>query len=63
MIKKLYQKHRRKNRLIFICLLVLLSILSVLALTLGNTNYDIATVMRVLNGETIKGATFAIKTL
>ena len=63
MIKKLYQKHKRKNSLIFICLLVLLSILSVLSLTLGNTNYDIATVMRVLSGETIKGATFAIKTL
>ncbi len=55
----------RKRRWITATLILtlLISILSIIILMVGNTNYPIKTVVAVLSGETVKGATFAIGTL
>lgn len=56
---------RRKTRLISvnILLLVLTVCICVMMLLYGKTNYDLNTVIKVLSGEQIQGATFAIATL
>ncbi|QEN06384.1 iron ABC transporter permease [Thiospirochaeta perfilievii] len=46
-------------KVVIILTTILLS-LSLLELILGNTYYPIPTILRVLNGESVKGATFAI---
>ncbi|MCD4713120.1 MAG: iron ABC transporter permease [Clostridiales bacterium] len=55
----------RKRRWITATLILtlLISILSIVILMVGNTIYPIKTVVAVLSGETVKGATFAIGTL
>lgn len=56
---------RRKTRLISvnIILLVLTICLCGIMLVYGKTNYDLNTIIRVLTGEKIQGATFTISTL
>ena len=57
--------NQRKFRLIGVTsiLLILTICLCTLMLVLGNTNYSLDVIIRVLGGEKIKGATFAIATL
>ena len=56
---------RRKTRLISINIILLLLTVSLCCYMLlyGKTNYELSTVIRVLNGEQIQGATFTIGTL
>lgn len=56
---------KRKLRFLFVsmCLVVLTLILSGAILYLGNTRYPLSVILKVLAGEQIKGATFAIMTL
>lgn len=56
---------KRKNRflLVTICLAVIAVILGGVMLYLGNTRYPLPIIIKVLAGEEIKGATFAIQTL
>lgn len=56
---------KRKLRFLFvsICLAVVTLILAGIILYLGNTRYPLSVILRVLAGEEIKGATFAIMTL
>ncbi|WP_139905260.1 FecCD family ABC transporter permease [Clostridium thermarum] len=56
---------RRKIRLISvnIVLFILTLCLCVMMLVYGNKNYPLSTVIKVLSGEEIKGATFAIQTI
>lgn len=56
---------KRKIRFLTVCILltVLIVILSMAMLYMGNTTYSIGEIIRVLSGESIKGATFTIMTL
>ena len=56
---------KRKYRFLFVsmCLAVIALILAGMILYLGNTKYPLSIILRVLAGEEIKGATFAIMTL
>ena len=56
---------QRKNRLIgvTILLLALTLCLCTMMLIYGNTKYSLDVVIKVLSGENVKGATFAIGTL
>lgn len=56
---------KRKNRFLMVCLCltVILVILAGIMLYLGNTKYPLPIIMKVLAGEEVKGATFAIQTL
>lgn len=56
---------KRRNRwLLFTSILILiLVVLAILELILGNTIYPVKTILNVLNGQTIKGATFTIMKL
>ncbi len=56
---------RRQKRWKLTVFLLLLSVISlaVIMLTYGNTVYSMSTVIKVILGEEIKGATFTIKTL
>ncbi|WP_163191634.1 FecCD family ABC transporter permease [Clostridium thermarum] len=56
---------RRKIRLISvnIVLFILTLCLCVMMLVYGNKNYSLSTVIKVISGEEIKGATFAIQTI
>ncbi|WP_124068306.1 iron chelate uptake ABC transporter family permease subunit [Clostridium sp. E02] len=58
-----YKKRRSRSRRITLILTVLVSLLAVIMLVYGNTIYPLETVLKVLAGEEIKGATFAIKTI
>ncbi|MFV0528201.1 MAG: FecCD family ABC transporter permease [Lachnospiraceae bacterium] len=62
-IMKGYKKRRRRRLLVCLLLICLLLVLAVIMLTYGNTVYSPETVLRVLQGEEIQGAVFAIKTL
>ena len=58
--------HRKRTRRFVIATTVLIAmtiILSSLILILGNTIYPLETILRVISGEDIEGATFAIRTL
>ena len=54
---------RRKAQYVTLILLFLLLVLAATAVMLGNTFYGLDVVMRVIMGEEVKGATFAIMTL
>ncbi|KAB1438418.1 FecCD family ABC transporter permease [Candidatus Galacturonibacter soehngenii] len=56
---------KRKYRFLFVsmCLALIALILAGMILYLGNTKYPLSIILRVLAGEEIKGATFAIMTL
>lgn len=56
-------RRQKKTFVITIGLLLLLLGLSVLLLTYGNTVYSLKTVMQVLGGADIEGATYAVMTL
>ena len=57
-------KNRKKRYIIAMTMLIIVSLfLAILCLLLGNTNYSLSTVIKVLSGENIKGATYAIKTI
>lgn len=58
-----YRKRRKRYLIISAVLVLLICILSVIMLTYGNTIYSINTVIRVIRGEEVSGATFAIRTL
>ncbi len=58
-----YQKRRRRYVTASLILVILIVLLAILMLTYGNTVYSPETVYRVLTGEEISGAVFAIKTL
>ena len=58
-----YQKRRRRHITVAVVLIILLILLSIIMLTYGNTIYSLDVVFRVLKGEEINGAVFAIKTL
>jgi len=58
-----YQKRKMRGSIVIVLLLLLTLVLAILSLICGNTQYSLSTILRVLSGESIKGATFAIKTL
>lgn len=58
-----YRKRRRRYLAVTIILAVLVILLSVIMLVYGNTIYSFDTIIRVLGGENIKGASFTIHTL
>lgn len=62
-IKEGYKKRRRRWTSITIFLIFITLMLASFALLLGNTFYSPEVVIRVLAGEQIKGATFAVATL
>lgn len=57
--------HRRKRRYISVVVILAIAVaaLCIAMLLLGNTIYSLSTVWKVLTGEAVKGATFAVKTL
>ncbi|MDR2656850.1 MAG: iron chelate uptake ABC transporter family permease subunit [Oscillospiraceae bacterium] len=57
------QQRRRRFAAVTILLGLLTAGLCCAMLLLGNTLYPVATVIEALRGETIKGATFAVKTI
>jgi iron-siderophore transport system permease protein len=58
-----FEKRKKRYLLVTICLAVIAVILGAFMLYLGNTRYPLPIILRVLTGEEIKGATFAIQTL
>lgn len=56
---------RRKKRYISVVVILTVAVaaLCIAMLLLGNTIYSLSTVWKVLTGKTIKGATFAVRTL
>ncbi len=63
LIREGYTKRKKRMISVNIILLVLTVSLCLIALLYGKTNYSLNTVMRVLGGEQIQGATFNIATL
>lgn len=63
MIKKGYIQRRYRFVIVTILLLTLSLLLASVMLMLGNTKYPLATVIKVLLGEQVPGASFAIGTL
>ncbi|WP_230399063.1 FecCD family ABC transporter permease [Novisyntrophococcus fermenticellae] len=57
--------HRRKRRYISVVVILAIAVaaLCIAMLLLGNTIYSLSTVWKVLTGEAVKGATFAVRTL
>lgn len=62
-ILKGYYARKKRSMLVTGFLITLTAILSVGALLLGNTFYPLDVIFRVLMGEEIKGATFAVATI
>lgn len=62
-IKEGYRLRRLRWNSVTIFLIALTILLSVVMLSLGNTRYPLNIVLRVLTGEQIQGASFAIRTL
>lgn len=58
-----YKKRHRRHLIVALVLVFLIILLSMLMLIYGNTVYSLDVVFRVLRGEEISGAGFAIKTL
>jgi iron complex transport system permease protein len=63
LLKSGYQKRRFRFRVVTLILALLTLSLCILLLLIGNTLYPLDVVIRVLFGEEIKGATFAIETI
>jgi len=63
LIQEGYQSRKLRFRIMLIFLLMITGLLCGIALVLGNTYYSIDQVIRVLLGENIQGATFAIGTI
>lgn len=62
-IKQGYRQRRTRMISVTVLLAVLTAGLCIMMLIYGNTNYSLDVVFRVLSGEKIKGASFAISTL
>ena len=62
-IKYGYQKRRRRFIIVTVLLVILTIILASVLLIFGNKQYPLSTIVRVLLGEEIQGATFAIGSL
>ena len=58
-----FRRRRKKSRVLLAVLLVLGLAAASFLLIWGDQVYSIGTVLRVLAGETIKGATYAVKTI
>jgi iron complex transport system permease protein len=58
-----FQKRKRKEGLLLLFLFVCLLMSALLILMVGNTNYSLQTVLRVLFGEEVEKAFFTIRTL
>lgn len=58
-----YRRRRRRSVLIFLILLAIWAVFSVVLLICGDQNYALDVVFRVLFGEEVKGATYAIRTI
>ena len=63
MVEKGYSHRKRRYISVTLLLAVIVLILSGVMLCLGNTDYSLTVVIRVLLGEQIRGASFAIGTL
>lgn len=62
-IKSVYRSRRFRWTIVTLLLAILTLLLCVSLIALGNIKYPIEVIIRVLIGEEIQGATFAIKTL
>lgn len=62
-IKHAYYKRRAYAIIANVSLIVIVLCICIMMLLYGNTNYSLDVVIRVLRGENIQGATFAIATL
>ncbi len=60
LLKKGYTRRRTKWLMVTIMLSILLLVLSSAVLSFGNINYSLSTAIRVIFGEQIQGASFAI---
>lgn len=58
-----YRQRQKRYLLVSVFLLLIILVLALLMMTYGNTFYSPAVVLKVLMGEEIKGASFAIRTL
>lgn len=63
LIKHAYYKRRARAIIANISLIAIVLCICIMMLLYGNTNYSLDVVIRVLRGENIQGATFAIATL
>ena len=63
MIKSYIKEKKRKQKIVALCLCTIILILAVLSVVYGDRIYSVSTILKVLSGEEIKGATFAIKTI
>lgn len=63
LIRSGFKKRQFRHRTVTLLLLILALALCLAALLLGNTQYSLDVVLKVLLGEEIEGATFAIGTL
>lgn len=62
-IKHAYYKRRARAIIANVSLIAIVLCICIMMLLYGNTNYSLDVVIRVLRGENIQGATFAIATL
>ena len=62
-IKHAYYKRRARAFIANVSLIAIVLCIFIMMLLYGNTNYSLDVVIRVLRGENIQGATFAIATL
>ena len=62
-IKKLYKRSHYQNLLYAAVMLIIIFLLGILMMTLGNTNYSISEVIKIMSGEGSSGASYAIKTI
>ena len=62
-IKHAYYKKRARAIIANVSLIAIVLCICIMMLLYGNTNYSLDVVIRVLRGENIQGATFAIATL
>lgn len=58
-----FQARKRRYLTVTCCLAVFVLVLCAIVLLYGNTIYPLSTIWKVLKGENIKGATFAVKSL
>lgn len=63
LIKHAYYKRRARAVIANVSLIAIVLCICIMMLLYGNTNYSLDVVIRVLRGENIQGATFAIATL
>lgn len=63
LIKHAYYKRRARAIIANVSLIAIVLCICIMMLLYGNTNYSLDVVIRVLRGENIQGATFAITTL